>query len=362
MSQVSSPRFTRALVLGAGGQVGISYHLGVLSAIEAVTGANINDVPLIVGTSAGSVIGAYIRHLGSAADAWDHFERGLASAADSTVADDLNLGGSAPYSDQTGDDTSAIASRVDQLRRVASAGVGMAGVFAKTWTRMPIPDAIESFLGEFPNAMLDFTEIAKGFYRELPQAWPDRALWITAFDLGQRRRVVFGSQADDLRPDLREALVASCAVPGVWEPRVVDGVAYVDGGVRGPANANVLIAERYGEELNVERAIIVAPMAFDSWKPREVRHAGWPDAAYGLAFRGIRAAANMSLDRDVRALKSNNIAMALFRPEAGSLPLHGRANIDERLVASVADDAFDRTVKALANQALRESVELCLGQ
>jgi NTE family protein len=357
----SSP-LTRALVLGAGGQVGISYHLGVLSAIEIGTGCNVNDAPVIVGTSAGSVIGAYVRELGSAVAARDHFEKAFHDAKSTNFAAelDLDLGSTTSYAQEVDVADSNPDSRVDQLRRVARAGVGMAGVFAKTWTRMPIPDAVDSFLGQFPNAMLDFTEIANGFYRELPAIWPTRQLWVTAFDLGRRRRVVFGSATDQLHPDLREALVASCAVPGVWEPRVIDDVAYVDGGVRGPANAGVLVDERYADELAPTNAIIVAPMAFDSWRPREITSPAWPETAYALAFRGARAAANASLERELRALRQRGVETTVFRPTAESLGLHGHANIDERLVPMVAEDAFATTLGQLADKSIRDNVELCL--
>src|SRR6516162_1563905 len=49
------------LVLGAGGLVGLAYHAGVLRALERVGGVVPGEVDLIVGSSAGSVIGAYLR-------------------------------------------------------------------------------------------------------------------------------------------------------------------------------------------------------------------------------------------------------------------------------------------------------------
>src|SRR4051794_37150827 len=46
------------LVLGAGGVIGGSWLMGALEALEAETGWRAADAELVVGTSAGSVIGA----------------------------------------------------------------------------------------------------------------------------------------------------------------------------------------------------------------------------------------------------------------------------------------------------------------
>src|SRR3954466_11665172 len=49
------------LVLGAGGVVGMSYHAGVLHALAEEGGIDPASADLIVGTSAGSVMGALLR-------------------------------------------------------------------------------------------------------------------------------------------------------------------------------------------------------------------------------------------------------------------------------------------------------------
>jgi predicted acylesterase/phospholipase RssA len=57
------------LVLGAGGTVGLAYHAGVLRALEHA-GVVPDDADLIVGTSAGSVAGAYMRSGWSTEELW----------------------------------------------------------------------------------------------------------------------------------------------------------------------------------------------------------------------------------------------------------------------------------------------------
>jgi len=49
------------LVLGAGGVIGHAFHAGVLDGLCDATGWNPRDAEVIVGTSAGSVVGALLR-------------------------------------------------------------------------------------------------------------------------------------------------------------------------------------------------------------------------------------------------------------------------------------------------------------
>ena len=49
------------LVLGAGGVVGHAFHAGVLSALAEATDWDARNAELIVGTSAGSVVGSVLR-------------------------------------------------------------------------------------------------------------------------------------------------------------------------------------------------------------------------------------------------------------------------------------------------------------
>ena len=50
-----------AIVLGAGGVVGHAFHVGVLSALVDEFGWDARRARLIIGTSAGSVVGASLR-------------------------------------------------------------------------------------------------------------------------------------------------------------------------------------------------------------------------------------------------------------------------------------------------------------
>src|SRR4029077_1135525 len=59
------------LVLGAGGGGGMSSHAGVRHALAVEGGLDARSADLVVGTSAGSVVGALLRSGRSTRDIWD---------------------------------------------------------------------------------------------------------------------------------------------------------------------------------------------------------------------------------------------------------------------------------------------------
>ncbi|WNY34129.1 hypothetical protein Q9Q99_00550 [Curtobacterium flaccumfaciens] len=62
MTDVSTPvPGSRALVLGGGGVAGIAWEVGVLVALQEA-GVHLDAADLVVGTSAGSVVGAFVRN------------------------------------------------------------------------------------------------------------------------------------------------------------------------------------------------------------------------------------------------------------------------------------------------------------
>ncbi len=69
MSAAPTPR--TAVVLAAGGLVGQAFHLGVLTALQEVTGFDARTACTLVGTSAGSLVAAGRAHRSpGAVQAW----------------------------------------------------------------------------------------------------------------------------------------------------------------------------------------------------------------------------------------------------------------------------------------------------
>jgi len=209
-----------ALVLGGGGITGIAWEIGVLAGL-AEAGVDLTGADLVVGTSAGSVVGA---QLTSGADLEALFARQLEPptgerAARMTRAALARYGWAVLRS--RGDDV-AFRRRVGALALAAQ----QAGLTPTEQERL---DVIGS--------------------RLVSRAWPDRDLRITTVDAQTGEFRVLDRTSG---VPLLQAVAASCAVPGVYPPVTIDGRRYVDGGMRSAANAD--LAE------GCDRVVVLAPI------------------------------------------------------------------------------------------------------
>jgi NTE family protein len=206
----------RALVLGGGGVTGIAWMTGLLAGL-AEAGTDLTSADLVVGTSAGSVVGAQILS-------------GL-------TVEDL-------YAEQLKDPTGEIAAKM---------GVGaILGFVVNAWW----PGDARAGRARLGRAAMKAPTVSEAermavFERRLPgQSWPDRRLIITAVDAETGEARNFDR---DGGVSLAQAVAASCAVPLVWPPVTIGGHRYIDGGVRSPANADLAAG--------CERVVVLAPLA-----------------------------------------------------------------------------------------------------
>jgi NTE family protein len=209
-----------ALVLGGGGITGIAWEIGVLAGL-AEAGTDLTGADLVVGTSAGSVVGAL---LASGSDLAAVYERQLAPATGEQVAR-LNRATVAQFG------WAMLRSRgrdVEFRRRIGALALAAekAGLTPSEQERLDV-------IGE----------------RLAGTQWPQRQLVITAVnaETGEFRTLDRNSGVP-----LLHAVAASCAVPGVYPPVTIDGRRYVDGGMRSAANAD--LAQGY------DRLVVLAPI------------------------------------------------------------------------------------------------------
>jgi NTE family protein len=193
---------TRALVLGGGGLTGIAWEWGVLAGLREA-GVDLTTADLVVGTSAGSVVGA---QLAGGVDPEERYTRQL-EAPDSELAARMD-----PWT------LARWGWAVLRARDARQAGRNLGRVALRSRT---LPETVrrEVIASRLPV-----------------KAWPERALLLTAVDAGSGERVVFDRNSG---VELVDAVAASCAVPGVWPPVTVDGRRLIDGGVHSPANADL---------------------------------------------------------------------------------------------------------------------------
>jgi NTE family protein len=301
------------LVLGAGGTVGMAYHAGVLRALEVEGGFVPNRADLIVGTSAGSVLGAYLRTGWTTEDFW-------------AIASDIGGRGDTEPTELF---SPRFRSPVDLVRR----GLGSAFVLGRSVTPWPIkvPEALRRV---FPGGMFSMTDGRRRFAAELPTEWPDAPLWLCTVDIVRGRRVVLG-RAGAPAVDLPKAVLASCAIPGVYEPVRVGRMTLVDGGARSTTNLDL------AAKAECDLIIGVAPMAFDT---------GVPPGPLGQLVRRIPA---RQLSGEVAAARRKGAEVLLFRPSASELRVHGVNMMRPSGLLDVAQAAYDATAEALETERFR---------
>lgn len=218
----------RALVLGGGGVTGIAWGLGFLTGLLD-EGLDLRNADLVVGTSAGSSVGAQIT---SGAPLEQLYARQLESSAERAADFDAAALGRtfAALMQEVGPDPTAIRRRIGQLALGASS-VPEAERRAIIASRLPSPK------------------------------WPAERLVIVAVDAETGEPRFFDRDAG---VSLTDAVAASCAVPGVWPPMTIEGHRYMDGGVRSVTNADLA--------MGAQRVLVLSllPPGPQSTLPREV--------------------------------------------------------------------------------------------
>jgi NTE family protein len=313
---IAAKRF--ALVLGAGGAVGLAYHAGTLRALEKIAGVNPNSADLVIGTSAGSVIGARLRKGTTAEQLWD-----LAMEVHEPI-------GRADVFPPAWKSISEFA------RRAA----GSAYVYSRLALPLPRIAAPQALRRRFPAGMFASDEWQRQLTEELGSDWPDVPLYVCAVDLDRRRRVVFGGE-DAPQVPLSRAVLASCAVPGVYPPIREAGMTLVDGGALSTTHLD--LAAGYDLILGV------VPMAFDTTVP--------PDARRQL----LRRIPSRWVASEARTARAAGSEVLLIRPTGEEMGQHGRNALRPDNVAAIATAAYDTAARLLETPRFKEGLGLVSG-
>jgi NTE family protein len=234
------PRRRYALALAGGGVIGGMYEVGALAALEERLPAGAFDI--YVGSSAGSVVACLLANGVSATT--------LYRILDQDVDDPLNFRRTAVYSR-------------DSLRfAVARFGrlLWALGKSAAIGIRGSVPDMLARAERDMPAGFFSLAALE----RYLVQAFEARALsnsfaalgctlLIPAVDLDSAERVVFGQGALGDVP-ITQAVAASSAIPGFFEPYTIDGRDYVDGGVGFCGHADL------AAEAGADAVVVINPL------------------------------------------------------------------------------------------------------
>lgn len=313
------------IVFGAGGTVGMAYHAGVTRALEQVAGIRPADADLLIGTSAGSVIAAYLRSGWTGEDFW-----AFALGTHPTLA-------------ELGDDEVARRRRdiftprwrsPVELSRIA---VGSAYVLGQAIIRrpaLPIPSALRR---RFPGGLFAMTEGERRLPEELAQQWPDKALWLCAVDINSGRRIVLGREGSPEVP-VATAVLASCAIPGFYQPVKVGKYTLVDGGVH--SSTNLDLAAKFGCDL----IIGIAPMAYE------------PVDAPGPARQLVRLIPTRALSRETAYARRKGAEVLLIRPTAAELAVHGANLMNPEAGEQIARSSYEAAARLLETARFKEAL------
>lgn len=195
-----------ALVLAGGGVTGIAWETGVLYGLQQRGLHLIDQVDVVIGTSAGATVGAQI--------------------LSGMPLEEL-------YSRQLSDDHHEISPQID-LELLAK-------VFSELGAGGTETNQQRQLIGDIA---LQAPTISEAERREviawrLPHhAWPERPLILTAIHAVSGEFVTW---TKDSGVSLIDAVASSCAVPSVWPCVTIGDAQYYDGGLRTSTNAHLAI-------------------------------------------------------------------------------------------------------------------------
>jgi NTE family protein len=307
-----------AVVLGAGGRVGIAYHAGSLRALRTVAGIDAATADLLVGTSAGSVVAARLRSGFSVDDLWD------------LIHDDSPDG---PH--RRGD---ALFSRAwKDPMQLARRAIGSTWVIGRSMVRVPTPRIPHALRNLFPGGMLH-VEAHADLEQFLPLAWPEQPLWLCAVDIRTGRRVVLGHPGSRTRADLHRGVLASCAVPGVYQPVRAGGRTLVDGGVHSSTNLDLVAAT------DIDRVVALVPLGLAT------------PARLDPAMQVLRRRSSRAVRREAAVVAANGIEVLVVEATGAEARLHGANALRTDGGPEIARAAYDATARQLEAALRRRDV------
>jgi NTE family protein len=301
-----SPRPRRfGLALAGGGVVGGMYEVGALAALEERLDGGCH-FEIYVGCSAGSVVASILANGISPSQ--------LYRILDQDLDDPLNFGHAAVYA------SNAFRQACGRFGRV----VWAVGKNVMKGRRGSIPDMLGWAERDLPAGFFSLIALegwirgsfaARGMsntFRTLP-----RTLLIPAVDLDRAERVVFGG-GDLVDVPVSQAIAASSAIPGFFEPYPIGGRDYVDGGVGFCGHADLAV------EAGADTVLVINPLVptLLDGADASMRSRG----LYTIMEQASRIYSQnlLQLGLSALAIKHPHVSFFLLQPPRTDTPLFGQ--------------------------------------
>jgi NTE family protein len=207
---------------------------------------------------------------------------------------------------------------------------------------------LKAISGLAPQGLVSTGPIERCIQRGIPK--PRRAgwvahpnCWIVACDYETGERVVFGREGAP-RAQIAQAVAASCAIPGFFQPPRIGGRLYVDGGLHSMSNLDLL------EEERLDLVVILNPLS-----SRQSRRTWNPIDRVAATIRRLAA---WQLDREVVRLLDRGTHVIVLEPTLADLDAMGGNVMDARRSIDVAEVALETFGEQLARPEVRELCRL----
>ncbi|MFB8242629.1 patatin-like phospholipase family protein [Kitasatospora purpeofusca] len=345
----------RGLVLGGGGMLGAAWTVGALCAVEGATGHRAGDAEVVLGTSAGAILGALLA-AGVGADQLRDHQRGLPITSGPLAGVDFDydtaVGGALPPRPRAG---------IGSPRLLRDA--------VRHPREYPLLTLVSAMAPHGRGSLEPVGALVGGLFggsggteaigpAPLGVAGRASALRVVAVDYRSGHRVVFGDP-DAPPAGVGEAVMASCAIPGWFAPVRVGGADYVDGGCWSATNADLLL------DRGLDEVYVLAPMALWSDPPGRPQpgHSESVQGVSGLARarrgrdlpRGVlaqvvgryRRAVTRQLLREAGLLRAGGVRVHLLAPTPADLAVMGPNMMDPSRRGPVLESALDTCRRVL---------------
>lgn len=322
------------LVLGGGGLIGMGYHAGALKALDD-HGVDVATSDVIVGTSAGAVMGSYLAIGWTPTDFVDY-----ANGRHPDVAkENGTAGGLDPFLPLWSNPIERVTRGIGSMFAVASSRG-----YVDRITRGRVPAA--RLRHAFPSGLYSTTETRLRLQEDLPERWPDRTIYICGADLYTGGRVPFG-HPDAPEAPFFDAVLASTAIPGLFPPVKIGDRQYVDGGIVSATSLDLAV------DAGCDAIVCIAPLGY-----RNEGGIAEPKLWGPMLMRSLFA---RTLRREVLDARRKGIPVLVIRPWATDLADLGtnsmRNDFDR---AAIVELARRSTMRLLEQEADHPALEVAL--